>query len=153
MRQEFIQHSEISNDETIICKENGRTFSLHRGNASFAKIKIDGGVVAENTNELRCDYLIIKQEIEDIEIFVELKGHKIAKAIKQLIASYDKYASRQPNIKHYPCIVSSRYPQEDTFIQKAKKELMEKFRQKPYIKNKKLEVEYNQANNEIQRAN
>lgn len=153
MRQEFIQHSEISSNKIIECKEKGSTFYLHTGNASFAKVKIDGGVVAKNTSELRCDYLIIKQEIEDIEIFVELKGNKITKATKQLIASYDKYANKQPNIKHYACIVSSRYPQEDTSMQKAKTKLMEKFRQKPYIKNEKLEVKYNQAKNKIQRAN
>lgn len=152
MRQEFIQYSKISNDE-IICKEKGRTFHLHTNNASFAKVKIDGGVVAENTSELRCDYLIIKQKTEDIEIFVELKGNKITKAMEQLIASYDKYANKRPKTKHYACIVSSRYPQKDTSIQIAEAKLMKKFRQKPYIKNEKLEVKYNQAKNEIQRAN
>lgn len=125
MRQEFIQHSEISNDK-IICKEKGRTFHLHTGNASFAKVKIDGGVVTKNTSELRCDYLIIKQKIEDIEIFVELKGNDIKYAYKQIIASYNNYASKSENIKHYAVIVASYIPKTPTTLQKIKSEFKKK---------------------------
>lgn len=83
-------------------------------------------MVAENTNELRCDYLIIKQEIEDIEIFVELKGNNIEHAYKQIIASYNNYATQNDNIKHYAVIVASCIPKAHTILQNIKREFKKK---------------------------
>ncbi|WP_142692383.1 hypothetical protein [Campylobacter troglodytis] len=142
-------HSELYTDCKLICEENGKVFCLNTMGASFVKIKIDGGVEPNGIAPEKCDYMVIKNEVEDIEIFIELKGSDIKKAMNQLITTYDKYAMKNPSIKHYPVIVFSHYPSENTSIQVAKKELKEKFKNN-LLKHKDIfKTRYDSNTNEI----
>lgn len=152
MNKIFKEHSKLyTENQTLRCEEK-RIFYLETKEGCFQKIKIDGGV-AKNTPNLKCDYLVIKDGIEDIEIFIELKGSDIKKAMEQLVNSYDEYATHMPNVKHYPVIVSSRYPQEDSSMQKYKEKLRQKFNQTLLNKNNILKTVYNQNNNAIEKIN
>ena len=152
MKEIFKEHSKLYTENQILQCEEKRIFYLETKECCFHKIKIDGGV-AKNSPNLKCDYLVIKDGIEDIEIFIELKGSDIKKAMEQLINSYDEYATHMLNVKHYPVIVSSKYPQEDSSIQKAKEKLIQKFNQPLLKKNERLRTAYNKSNNAIEKIN
>ena len=136
----------------IVCEENHRKFTFHTNNFEFYKIKIDGDV-EKNTTVKKCDFLIIKKDKEDIEIFIELKGKKIKDAFNQIIASYEKYSDKSKNPKLYAAIVTSRYPSKDTSIQNKQKELAKIFKSFLFAKNNDLEVKYNFENNAIEKVN
>ena len=117
--------------------------------ASFIKIKIDGGVEQNTTNQ-KCDYIIIKQ---NIEIFVELKGKKIQDAYEQIIASYNKCANKNQNVKHYAAIVTSFIaPKARTQLDDIKCKLKNKGLE-AFIKNMVLEVRYNLNTDSIEKIN
>lgn len=136
----------------IVCEENNKKFSLNTNGFDFYKIKIDGDV-EKNTTAKKCDFLIIKKDKEDIEIFIELKGKKIKDAFNQIIASYEKYSDKSKEPKLYAAIVTSKYPARDSSIQNKQKELAEIFERVPFIKNNCLEVKYNSEYNIIEKAN
>ncbi len=79
-RRQIAPHLEIYGENEVLKCEEGRKFYLETKNASFIKVKIDGGVEPNGMAPKKCDYMVIKNEIEDIEIFIELKGNKIKDA-------------------------------------------------------------------------
>lgn len=151
MKEELKEYAKTCSKE-IVCKENNRKFILHASCSKFYKIKIDGDV-EKNTKNKKCDFLIIKEDKEDIEIFIELKGKKIKDAFNQIKASYKKYSDMYRNPKLYAAIVTSQFPSKDTSIQNKQKELTEIFKRVPFIKNNSLEVKYNPEGNTIEKVN
>lgn len=136
-------------NKELVCQENGKIFRLYTNGIEFSKIKLDNG---QNNERKKCDYLIVKST-NDIQIFIELKGNKIATAYRQILASYDDVnRAKNLQVKYYAAIVSSKYPQQDTTIQtlqrKAKKIFAEIF-----IKNKEIQTQYNSTNNSIEKTN
>lgn len=156
MKPEFKAYSEVYTENQILkCDENNKFFYLETKNACFAKVKIDNGVEPENSKVLKCDYLIIKQNIEDIEIFVELKGEDIRQGSEQLKATYKKYATKTDNIKHYPILVSSpiKTPKARTIKDNIKVELSALFKNTLLIKENVIKARYVSTNNSIAKIN
>ena len=153
MQYNFAPHSTFyAENQLLVCDENNKVFYLETMDASFAKIKIDGGV-EQNTTNPKCDYIIIKQVAENIEIFVELKGKNIQDAYEQIIASHNRYANTNQNVKHYAAIVTSFItPKTRVKLATIKSELKKK-RLKPLIKNKVLKVKYNSNADSIEKIN
>lgn len=136
-------------NKELVCQENGKIFRLYTNGIKFDKIKLDDG---QNNECKKCDYLITKQT-KDIQIFIELKGNKIAKAYEQILVSYDDInRAKNLQVKSYAAIVCQRFPQKDTTIQtlhkKANKIFVEIF-----IKNKEIQAQYNSTNNSIEKTN
>ncbi len=133
----------------LVCKENGKIFRLYTNGIKFDKIKLDDG---QNNECKKCDYLITKQT-KDIQIFVELKGNKIAKAYQQILASYDNIERiKNLQVKYYAAIVCQRFPQQDTTIQNLQRKANKIFAE-IFIKNKEIQAQYNLANNSIEKTN
>lgn len=160
MNQRFELYSKLyTQNQNLKCNERGKIFYLKTQNACFERVKIDGGV-EQNTPNSKCDYLIIKQGIEDIEIFVELKGRQIQDGAEQLIATYHQYATQADNIKHYPVIVTSsiknkkkRTPKTKTTTHKIKAELAQVFNNTLITNENIVETQYNPSNNSIEKIN
>lgn len=156
MKPEFEAHSKVyTENQTLKCDENNKSFYLDTKNACFVKVKIDKGVEPKNSKVPKCDYLIIKQNIEDIEIFVELKGEDIQKGSEQLKATYKKYATKTDNIKHYPILVSSpiKTTKARTIKDNIKVELSELFKNALLIKENIIKTKYSSTNNSIVKIN
>lgn len=149
----FTPHSTQYNpNSTLNCVENNKKFELETNSASFVRVKIDGGV-EQNTSNKKCDYLIIKEIAEDIEIFVELKGKQIQDAYEQIIESYANYANQNINVKHYAIIVTSHIsPNERTTLQNIKTRLSNQ-NITLLSKNKIVKTKYNPTNNTIEKTN
>lgn len=150
MNPRFIPHS-TSHNGTLTCGKN-RIFSLQTNNTSFVCVEIDGKVEKDTPNK-KCDYLIIKELAEDIEIFIELKGKKIQDAYEQITQSYARYANTNKDIKHYAVIVTSSIsPNERTKLQNIKAKLNNQ-KITPFIKNDIIKAQYNPNNNSIEKTN
>jgi hypothetical protein len=81
-------HKIKDNRSKIVCKENKTEITFHNPmGKTVEKIKIDGGVITDNTIK-KCDYLVSCLDIK-IAILVELKGNKVTDAIEQLSATLD----------------------------------------------------------------
>lgn len=121
MREEFLENSKLyKKNETLCCEEKGKKLYLDTEEASFYRIKIDGGIIKKDNNtSKRCDFIVIEKENENIWIYVELKGNKLDEAYKQILETFNKY--KENNTINYAAIVSSRCPKEDTGIQNMKK--------------------------------
>lgn len=79
-------------------------------------VRIDGCVVTDNS--LRCDYLMINEN--EYELFIELKGHDVEHAMRQLSCSVSKFSKKRKNIKLVCLVVTNRCPIGTTEIQKYK---------------------------------
>ena len=132
----------------LVCKENGRVFRLYTNGIAFEKIQLDDG----KNNELKkCDYLITKKDTKNIQIFVELKGNKIAEAYQQILTSYNNIVCiKNLQVKYYAAIVSARFPQLDSTIQALQRKTNKLF-EKVFVKSNKLEAQYNPSNNTIKK--
>lgn len=136
-------------NKELVCKENGKIFKLYTNGIEFDKIKLDDG---QNNECKKCDYLITRQT-KDIQIFVELKGNKIAKAYQQILVSYDNIERiKNLQVKYYAAIVCQRFPQQDTTIQNLQRKANKIFKD-IFIKNNELQTQYDIENNEIMRVN
>ena len=160
INQAFEPYSTLYTENQILkCDERGKTFYLKTQNTCFARVKIDCGV-EQNTQNSKCDYLVIKQGIEDIEIFIELKGKQIQDGAEQLIATYNQYATKTDSIKHYPVIVSSpiknkkkRTPKTKTTTHKIKAELAQVFKNVLITNENIVKTRYNPDKNTIEKIN
>lgn len=161
MRKDFEKHSEpYVKNQKLKCSESGKIFYLNTQDACFARVKIDEGVVSKGTSQTRCDYLVIKQGVEDIEIFVELKGDDIKRAKEQLVATYKDYATTTNDVKHYPVIVTSpvRYKNNKstktrTTKDAVKAQLKKIFGNAVLMKEEVVEARYNLDKNCIEKTN
>lgn len=86
------------------------------------KIKVDRGLIKEPIE--KCDYIVHWLDEVSHVFYVELKGSDVPKALSQLIATIDLTKEKFANFTDKNCvIVCSRYPQEDSTIQRFKKQL------------------------------
>lgn len=119
----------ISNEKIIPLKENKSCFRfLNPEQKDIRCILVDGCAI---TDGLRCDHLII--DANGMEHFIELKGHDISHAVKQLENSIQQLSPHKRT--KYAFIVSTRCPSSGTDIQIFKKRFKQKYNSELIIKN------------------
>lgn len=121
----------------IKVSENGRSFELvNLKKDPVEVIKVDGCAIVIGE---RCDFAYFLNSGK--EIFVELKGSDIKKALSQLIATIPKITIAASKDSRASVIVSSRVPKEDTSTQIAKRKLLKDLVSRVYIKNTSVSVD------------
>lgn len=125
---------------TIVCEEHKKKILFDCNGETFHKVIIDGGVVSNNTTELRCDFMVI-QDNETIELYIELKGQDIAHATKQIIQTIKNHGSQRAR-KRYTAIVTSTTPKKNTALDNAKMLLKKETFITPFVKNNILKLKY-----------
>lgn len=135
-----ISHTTRHIDGTIVCEEHNKKILFDCNGEIFYKVIIDGGVVSNNTTELRCDFMVI-QDDETIELYVELKGQDIAHAVKQIIQTIKNHGSKRAR-KRYTAIVTSTTPRKNTALDNAKMLLKKETFIAPFIKSNILKLKY-----------
>jgi hypothetical protein len=129
-----------------VCFENGKKFTLNNA-TTFLKVQIDGDVLPLNDKATRCDFLLFKEENSKrlIEIFVELKGTDVPKALEQLEGSIQMFgkSSNQYAMAVVTKMIST------TAIQRKIKDLTKKKKVKLHIKVKSLQCDYNAQTNTL----
>lgn len=129
----------------LVCKENRKVFRLYTNGVAFSKTKLDD---RQDNEHKKCDYLITK-DTKDIQIFIELKGNKVANAFEQILTSYKNTEHiENMQIKYYAAIVCSRIPQTDSTIQNLQKDANNVFK-KVFIKSREIKTQYDTIKCEI----
>lgn len=128
------------------CEENKKKFTLNNA-TGFVKVQIDGGVLSLNDKATRCDFLLFKEENLKrlIEIFVELKGIDVLKALEQLEGSIQMFAKSS---NQYAMAVVTKMIA-TTAIQRKINDLTKKKKVKLHIKVKSLQCDYNAQTNTL----
>lgn len=105
----------VESGSIVAVSESGRTFALlNPANVDVAVTKVDGCAI---TVGIRCDY---EYELPSgREVFVELKGSDIKKAVQQIIASVNLLSAVDKGSRA-AVVVASRVPKADTSTQAAK---------------------------------
>ena len=80
------------------------------------KIEVDGCAI---TQGLRCDWLVRVEDGKE-EIFVELKGSDVSRAIKQLTATIGRLSTDPTQLRKRCFVVFNRNPLTGTDVQKHK---------------------------------
>lgn len=127
-------------------EENKKKFTLNNA-TGFVKVQIDGGVLSLNDKATRCDFLLFKEENLKrlIEIFVELKGIDVLKALEQLEGSIQMFAKSS---NQYAMAVVTKMIA-TTAIQRKINDLTKKKKVKLHIKVKSLQCDYNAQTNTL----
>lgn len=148
MIEEFREYSETPKTQ-VSCKEQGKEFLLISTQDLFYKVKVDGGL--DNSQESKCDYLIIKASDDSIWLYVELKGKDIKKAFEQIEATHNKYKDIiNQTRKFYGAIVASRVaPKTTTKQQILISKMKNKYKMECLVCSQKLKLRYNQNSNSI----
>ena len=141
------KHKELCG-KIATCEEKGKKFTLNNA-TDFIKVQIDGGVFPNSDTTTRCDYLFYKEEElkRQIEIFVELKGVDVTKAIKQLESSLQMLATS--NTKYAFAIPTNVSTAITATIQKKEKEFRDKWKTILKVKAKSLQCDYNSQTNSL----
>ena len=128
------------------CEENKKKFTINNA-TGFVKVQIDGGVLSLNDKATRCDFLLFKEENLKrlIEIFVELKGIDVLKALEQLEGSIQMFAKSS---NQYAMAVVTKMIV-TTAIQRKINDLTKKKKVKLHIKVKSLQCDYNAQTNTL----
>lgn len=142
------KHKELCG-KIATCEENNRKFTLNNAD-DFIKVQIDGNIFPQSDKTTRCDYLFYKEKESQrqIEIFVELKGIDVAKAIKQLESSLQMLATS--NTKYAFAIPTNVSTAITATIQKKEKEFRDKWKTILKVKAKSLQCNYNSQTNSLE---
>ena len=135
---------------TVVCNENGRKLELDCAGERFVKVKIDGCVEPKGGDNPRCDFMIIKED-ENIEIYIELKGQDLKKAVKQIQQTIKMYGLSCAN--KYAAIVTTKIPKKDTSRDISIMSLVRITLNSPFVKNNYLKLLYNNSDNKISKIN
>lgn len=122
-------------DRILVLEENKRKciFSNPQ-NHILTRVVVDG---CQITKGIKCDFLVLDHE--ENEYFVELKGKDIPHALEQLESTI-KQLSGTKNILKMAIIVTSRYPSNDTSIQRAKVFFKKKYKVDLISKNVRMDI-------------
>lgn len=128
---------DVTSRKLIKVAENGRSFSIRNvARRHITLVKVDGCAI---TTGERCDFMFLADRGK--ELFVELKGSDIKKALSQITRSIGELTQIAEKSNRTAVIVSSRVPAEDTGTMNAKAKLVGHFVSRLYVKNGSLEVE------------
>lgn len=135
-------------EKIIVCEENLKKVRLTTNNKKFYKIHLDNDDLVPN-KQMRCDYIIVCEDLRNIAIWIELKGSDIARACNQIKASIEKYGTNVKN-KYAVIVFSSKTsPKTNTHFQRFQK----KFRKNLFYKSDLVEIKYDRNLDKIVQTN
>ncbi len=118
----------IFGDRCIYKKGNNQYFKLAEMHTEYRvrniyqkeyiTYSIDGGIIPQNTNTTKCDFLLITQDTTDTHkgIFIELKGKNVEHALEQIDSTLrqlgsvitDYYKQRSLNYRYYGRVIARK---------------------------------------------
>lgn len=80
-------------DPKIVCEEHKKRYCLLNDKRySVVEFKMDDGIIRNEDNKNKCDYLyVVKEPSHPVAIFVELKGRDVKHALEQIMESVTTY--------------------------------------------------------------
>lgn len=136
---------ELVENPKLVFKEKGNRQELrisNPNNLAIHKIKVDGGVITDQSQK-KCDFLMyIAQHNKCKVYFIELKGSHISEAVKQIESTIDIFRrdfglSQNESLIAY--IVCNKCPLATSEIQKISSKMRKDFKTKLVVKKSPLE--------------
>ncbi len=122
-----------SRDSRILCEEHGRRITFINPERKLVlKIQVDDCQIKEG---LRCDCLVTYGNFEN---FVELKGHDLRHAFKQIMRTI-QLLGRDSMLRH-SYVITSRSPLSAPEIQNFRLKFKKNYRSDLTVKNNSFEV-------------
>lgn len=110
----------VCDDRLIVVEQNGKRFCLKNpAQEKHLLIEVDGCAIVSGE---RCDEMLHLSSGR--EIYVELKGADIKKALSQISSTVHKMTRVGDRADRIGVVVSSRVPKEDSATQNAKFKLL-----------------------------
>ncbi len=143
-KKECIVYKDFRQQAT--CEERNKRYNLiNDRNCKIALFHMDGGIVRNEKDEQKCDYLYIVHDQKcPTAIFVELKGKNIHHAVEQLRASINRYGT-ELNRRICARVICSSVPRlyNDPMIKNLKKDLLKQYKKGTlFISEKNMEEKY-----------
>ncbi|NEO40489.1 MAG: hypothetical protein F6J90_30780 [Moorea sp. SIOASIH] len=121
----FPDCEEYKDDKKIVLSENRSKLTfLNPKRDKIRIITVDGCAIVDNKT-LRCDYALVCSN--GVEIYVELKGSKIAHAFKQIESTIKLLSDNPQKIKKLCFVVSTRVPKLTTTIQQLQRKFKKNY--------------------------
>ena len=147
----FINNDTKISNKIISCKENNKTLNFDCSKTYFYKIHLD---CSEHRHLLkdnqRCDYAILSEN-KDIVILIELKGNDIKKAYNQIFEIKKNFCQNIQQI--YGAIVCNKVPSAGTDKQNLPRLWKKIAKTDLFIKEKQLQLKYNNTKNFVEKVN
>lgn len=105
----------------------------NKNQVTATKVEVDG---CEITTGIRCDYLYL---INDLELFIELKGQDIQHALEQLEATINKLSKDAKGQKKKSFIICTRSPLNSASIQNFRVKFRKRFNSHLIVKSSPYE--------------
>jgi hypothetical protein len=135
----FPQCEKYRTDTKIVFQESKSKMTfLNLNQDKILTVKVDGCAICDNET-LRCDYALVP--FAEIEIYVELKGHDIHHAVKQIESTIRLLSDDPKKIRKLCFVVSTRVPKQTTTIQQLQSQFKKKFNANFRIKNNQDEFD------------
>ncbi|PXV61890.1 hypothetical protein CLV62_12445 [Dysgonomonas alginatilytica] len=118
--------SAIVTHSLIVCEEKRSKITFeNKTKKEINKVQVDGCQITDQNNH-KCDYLLVDNELS-IEYFIELKGHDINHALRQIEATIPRLSQSAQQQTKYCFIISFRTPMASTEIQIKQREFKRKY--------------------------
>lgn len=129
-------------NQAIVVEEHRRKFRIENETGERVKrIRIDGCLIDDHRE--RCDYLFELGSKCHCAIFVELKGHDVEKAYRQLEATLNHLEARHRRSRRVCHIVASRVPRSGPSVQKLKLQMARKHGVQLFVNTTQVTVDIN----------
>ena len=128
----------VTTQEKLVLRENQSTLTiLNLNKKKVTKVIVDG---CEITNGIRCDYMLLEN---DMEYYIELKGEGIDHAFEQIKKTILRLSSNA-KLKPKTCLViCTRSPLSSTKIQNVQIQFKKEFNSKLIVKSSPMEYRLN----------
>lgn len=125
MTTDLAKCSSTSKGSRIVVEDSGRSATfVNPGKKKFTSVRVDGCVIK---NATASDFLVL---CDKKELFVELKGCNLKRALEQLIATmthWDTQGFSPAGVKRAALAVCSRVPQTDGSILRLKNQIAKRY--------------------------
>lgn len=110
----------------IVCEEKRSKITFeNKSQKEIKKVQVDGCQITDQ-DKSKCDYLLIDTK-SSIEHFIELKGHDIIQALRQIEATIPRLSKSSSSQPKYCFVISVRTPLSSPEIQQKQKEFKKKY--------------------------
>lgn len=125
---------DVSENKKFSFSENRSTLILlNKDEVETVVVKVDGCEI-DDENVIRCDYMLLAKQME---IYIELKGHDIVKAIRQIENTIEILSKDKKVVAKKSYIICTRSPLASTQIQHYDRKFREKYNSKLIVKTTK----------------
>ena len=135
-----------TNNINVSCSERGKKYNVQNPKkVAIVKFRIDGGIVRDEKDTCKCDYLYcIKDKENPTTIFVELKGKNVCHALEQIQYSLSMFSKEFDGTRKLSRIICGSVPKmsNDSKAMRIRKQIKQQYNAELLIRENKFDELY-----------